>query len=267
MPKKSNFQLTLEDLDLKKPTKNNILDNLLKLPKKDNNINTPHHVTDEVNTIQQADLLYLPDDNGFKYLLVVVDLGSRLMDAQEIKNRDATTVRNAMIKLYKRKILQEPLVLQVDGGSEFQGPFKTHFSYFFKIHTHEAGRHRSQGLIEARNKILGKIIFRFQQIEELHTGNQNTEWVRYLPKIIQTINKHYKETPEVIDSMHHLPRADGDSRYVYPVGTKVRRQLDNPKGMNNEKLFGRWRSTDYRWDQKISTVTSVYMAPDSPVLY
>ena len=97
MPKKSNFQLTLEDLDLKKPTKNNILDNLLKLPKKDNNINTPHHVTDEVNTIQQADLLYLPDDNGFKYLLVVVDLGSRLMDAEALKNRDAITVRNAMI--------------------------------------------------------------------------------------------------------------------------------------------------------------------------
>jgi hypothetical protein len=155
----------------------------------------------------------------------------------------------------------------VDDGSEFKGPFKTHFSYFFKIHTHEAGRHRSQGLIEARNKILGKIIFRFQQIQELHTGEQNTEWVRYLRKIIQAINKHYKETPEVIDSMHHLPRADGDSRYVYPIGTRVRRQLDNPKGMNNEKLFGRWRSTDYRWDQKISTVTSVYMAPDSPVLY
>jgi hypothetical protein len=267
MPKKSNFQLTLEDLDLKKPTKNNILDNLLKLPKKDVPQNTPHHVTDEVNTIQQADLLYLPDDNGFKYLLVVVDLGSRLMDAQEIKNRDATTVRNAMIKLYKRKILQEPVVLQVDDGSEFKSVFKSHFSYFFKIHTHEAGRHRQQALVESRNKILGKIIFRFQQIQELHTGEQNTEWVRYLRKIIQAINKHYEETPEVIDSMNNMPRADGDSKYVYPIGTKVRKQLDHPKGTTGEKLFGKFRSTDYRWDQKISTITSVYLAPDSPPLY
>jgi hypothetical protein len=40
-----------------------------------------------------------------------------------------------------------------------------------------------------------------------------------------------------------------------------------PKGINNEKLFGKFRATDYRWDQKISTITSVYMAPDSPVLY
>ena len=37
--------------------------------------------------------------------------------------------------------------------------------------------------------------------------------------------------------------------------------------MNNEKLFSHFRTTDYRRDQKISTVTSVYLAPDSPVLY
>jgi hypothetical protein len=244
MPKKSNFLLTLEDLKLKKPTKTSILDKLLQIPKKDVPQNTPHHVTDEVNTIQQADLLYLPEDNGFKYLLVVVDLGSRLMDAEPLKNRDATTVRDAMIKLYKRKILQEPVVLQVDDGSEFKGAFKTHFSYFFKIHYHVPGRHRQQALVEARNKILGKIIFRFEQIEELHTGKQNTEWVMYLRKIIDTINKHYKENPEVIDAIHDEPRADGDSRYVYPIGTKVRKQLDNPKGITGEKLFGKFRATD-----------------------
>jgi hypothetical protein len=67
--------------------------------------------------------------------------------------------------------------------------------------------------------------------------------------------------------MHHLPRADGDSRYVFPIGTRVRKQLDNPKGINNEKLFGKFRATDYRWDQKISTITSVYLAPESPPLY
>ena len=77
--------------------------------------------------------MYLPDDNGFKYLLVAVDLGSRFMDAEALKNGDATTVRNAMIELYKRKILQKLLLLQVDNGSKFRGPFKTHFSNFFKI--------------------------------------------------------------------------------------------------------------------------------------
>ena len=39
------------------------------------------------------------------------------------------------------------------------------------------------------------------------------------------------------------------------------------KETTGEKLFGKFRATDYRWDQKISTVISVYLAPDGPPLY
>ena len=162
-----------------------------------------------------------------------------------------------MIKIYCKKILKEPLVLQVDDKSNFRGVLKTYFSQLFKIHAHEPARHRSQALVECRNI---KIIFRFQQIEELHTGNKNNEWISYLCKIIDAINKHYEETPEVIDSMHNLPRADGDSKYVYPVGTKVRRQLDNSIGMDKEKLFGKFRATDYKIDEiKIYQLLHLYI--------
>jgi len=266
MPKKSNFLSTLEDLKLTSSKQSSTLDNLLKIPKKDNAINTPHHTSDEVNTVQQADLLYLPHDNNYKYCLVVVDLGSRLIDAEPLKARDAISVRNAMIKLYNRKILQEPVVLEVDDGSEFKGAFQTHFQYFFKIHYHEPGRHRQQALVESRNKILGKIIFRYQSIEELHSGEQNTEWVKHIRNIIKTINKHYEQKPEVIDA-DELPRASGDSRHMYVIGTKVRKQLDNPIGSTGEKLFGKFRATDYRWSTKVSTITRVFILPDSPPLY
>ena len=214
MPKKSNFLSTLENLKLTKHKESHTLDNLLKIPKKDNAENTPHHTNDDINTVQQADLLYLPHDANYKYCLVVVDLGSRLMDAEPLKTRDATAVRNAMIKLYNREIIQEPVVLQVDDGSEFKGAFKKHFEYYFKIHYHEPGRHRQQAVVEARNKILGKIIFRFQQIEELHTGITNRKWIKRLRNIVETINKFYEITPKVIDAIHNQPRADGDSRYM-----------------------------------------------------
>lgn len=266
MPKKSNFLSTLEDLKLIKPNQESTLDNLLKIPKKDNAENTPHHTSDEINTVQQADLLYLPHDRDYKYCLVVVDLGSRLMDAEPLKSRDAVSVRNAMIKLYNRKILQEPVVLEVDDGSEFKGAFKKHFQYFFKIHYHEPGRHRQQAVVESRNKILGKIIFRFQSVEELHSGEQNTEWVKHIKSIVNAINKHYKRTPHVITA-DELPRASGNSRYIYVIGTKVRKQLDNPKGFKGDKLFGKFRATDYRWSTKVSTITRVFILPDSPPLY
>ena len=114
---------------------------------------------------------------------------------------------------------------------------------------------------------MGKIIFRFQQIEELYTGITNRKWIKRLRNIVETINKYYEITPKVIDAIHNQPRADGDSRYMFIVGTKVRRQLDNPIGITNEKLHGRFRATDIRWNQKISTITRVFILPDSPPLY
>jgi len=38
---------------------------------------------------QQADLLYLTNDSGYLYALVVVDQGSRQLDAVALKTRDA----------------------------------------------------------------------------------------------------------------------------------------------------------------------------------
>jgi len=266
-PKKSNFRNVLENLDLKKPNETNVLDKLLTIPKKDNKENMPHHTSDTENGIHQADLLYLPEDRNYKYVLVVVDLATRKMDAEPLKNRDAQTVMKALIKIYKRKILKEPVVLQVDDGSEFKGTFKKHFENIFKIHYNEPGRHRSNAVVESVNKILGKIIFRYQQIQELHSGEQNTEWIEFLPKIVESINKHYVHKPVVIDAQKNLPRCSNDSCNVYEVGTKVRRQLDNPIGITGEKLHGKFRATDIRFDPKIQTITQVFISPDSPPLY
>jgi hypothetical protein len=47
MPKKSNVLSTLEDLKLIKPNQESTLDNLSKIPKKDNAENTPYHKSDE----------------------------------------------------------------------------------------------------------------------------------------------------------------------------------------------------------------------------
>jgi hypothetical protein len=109
----------------------------------------PHHLVDELfrrppkeprrkgintiytarrpNQIQQADLLYLPEDDGYKYLLVVVDLFDRHVEVEPLKNKDAQTVKDAFIEIYNNTDLKHPKQLQVDSGKEFMGVFK----YFF----------------------------------------------------------------------------------------------------------------------------------------
>jgi len=75
----------------------------MKRPKKDSKLNTPMiDATIEPDATAQADLLFLPHDKGYKYALVVVDLGSRLVDAEPLKTKDAATVRDACKAVFAR---------------------------------------------------------------------------------------------------------------------------------------------------------------------
>jgi len=71
----------------KKKETNQELSNLYKIPSKEKGDNMPHFQYPNPNIIHQADLLFLPNDNGYKFLLVVVDVGSRLCDAVPLKTK------------------------------------------------------------------------------------------------------------------------------------------------------------------------------------
>jgi hypothetical protein len=58
-----------------------IIDNLFKKVKKNKGVNRTHFGDYPENRVHQIDLIYLPEDNGFKYALVVVDVGTRKIDA------------------------------------------------------------------------------------------------------------------------------------------------------------------------------------------
>jgi len=59
-----------------------------------------HHRAYDEGATQQADLLFLPNDNGYKYALVCVDVATRKIDAQPIKDKKPETVMKAIKKLW-----------------------------------------------------------------------------------------------------------------------------------------------------------------------
>ena len=71
---------------------NNLLSNLTKVPRKEPKSMMAHTTASQPFTTEKADLLFLPNDNGYKYLLVVVDIATRKTDAEPIKNKDNTTL-------------------------------------------------------------------------------------------------------------------------------------------------------------------------------
>jgi hypothetical protein len=226
----------------------------------------PHTTaTGKFNT-QQADLLYLPEDEGYKYLLVVVDIATRLCDAEPLKSKDAKSVAKAMQKIFKRKILKPPKRLGVDSGSEFTGQFSTTFKKMFDIVTKIAGRHRQQSVVETKNYQIGKILNTRMLAEEINNDQVNKNWVDILPKVIKLINKSYQIEPEKVDVNDPI-RVDDFSGKLLPIGQNVRVQLDNPIGYTGNKLNGKFRAGDIRWTPQIHKITDYYLRPNQPPMY
>ena len=97
--------------------KNNELGQLFKKPIPETKSMTPQSQVFEKDTFHQADIMYMPDDKGFKYLLVVIDLYDGALDAEPLKNKDNPTVLKAFETIYKRKYLYYPDFITLDQGS------------------------------------------------------------------------------------------------------------------------------------------------------
>ena len=81
--------------DEQKPSK---VKNLMKPPPKEKGKMMPKLRVYSPHTTHQADVLYLPDDKGFKYALVVVDVNTRKADAEPMKKHSADEVVKAIQK-------------------------------------------------------------------------------------------------------------------------------------------------------------------------
>ena len=73
-PKPTKLRTILNKLDvIKDKTENSTLLNLTKKPPVEPKDQMPHIKAGKANVIDQADLLHMPNDGGYKYILVVVD--------------------------------------------------------------------------------------------------------------------------------------------------------------------------------------------------
>lgn len=218
--------------------------------------------------IQQADILFLPNDKGYKYLLVVVETDTRKLDAEPLKDKNNETVLEAFDTIYKRKILDmPPRTIQTDGGSEFnlaQKWFKKNGVYLRKG---MPGRHRQIGVVENMNKSIGKILFMKMTADEMK--KESRKWVQFLPKVIDYLNKKlnregFKDVP-VMEMPY--PRVNKSNEKLLHVGTKVRIALHRPEDLRGKPLHGNFRAGDIRWKPTIFEVEGIILTPDQPPVY
>ena len=249
--------------------KNEELYQLYKRPAKDKGKYIPTMNPDiEPKAVIQADLLYLPNDNDFKYALVCVDVNTGLTDAVPLRERDANTVLEAYKKIRSRQPLKDAptYILQTDSGSEFKGVFAKHLkSLGIYMRYGKPGRSRQQAFVESRNKTIGQALFHRMLGQEILTDEQSNSWVKHLPKVIKIINDyHKKKKNRKIDKKPYIPK----DTVMLSIGQPVRILLDKPRDtITDKKLFGTFRATDFRWSRTISKITNIIIDDDNPILY
>ena len=242
------------------------LKQVYKRPVKDKNLNIPRNNNTIPKCIYQADILFMPDDDGYKYVLVVVDTADGRTDAVPIKNKDNKTVIDAFKKAFKK--LGVPNAMQVDAGSEFKGLTADFFEMEeIPVKVSLVGRSRQMSYAENRNKTIGKMLFERMTAQELLTGKQSNHWIEDIKYVIDAINKKAKVTFKA--KLKRLSKYDEPIIIddIFNFGQRVRVILDKPKDTFGNKLHGTFRATDIRFSTDIFEIDNIILNDGMPPLY
>lgn len=260
------FNKSIDKKATKRLQDNEVFD-LYKIPKKDKGLEIPKNTNVVPKLIYQADILYLPTDRkGYKYLLVCVDTADGNTCVEPLKNKLHVNYIKAFTKIFKK--MGKPNRIKLD--SEFNSKDIKQYMSSNDIHTDISlvNRHRQTSMAERRNQQIGRAIFMRQSAEELITKSPSTNWVDDIPIIIKYLNER---AVQIFKQKQKIMSKDKPNTTQYPIleiGTKVRRILDYPISVdNNKRLHGNFRATDIRWSKDTYTICNMIVENNNPPMY
>jgi hypothetical protein len=255
--------------DIKQNAKANTeLNQLYKKPIPETGKYTPISQVFEKDIYYQADVLFMPEDKGYKYILVCVDMYDGTVDAEPIKEVNPENTLKAFKEIFKRKYLNYPVFITFDKGNEFKGD--SIINYFKANGTNVkyalTGRSRMLANAERANQKLATILFKRMTSQELITGEPDNHWVDDLKPLIEVLNEH--KTKPLEQEISPFPIVEKYSGNLLNIGQKVRLLLDYPiNATNNARLSGKFRSSDIRWSPKIYKIDEVILKPGQVPMY
>jgi hypothetical protein len=229
--------------------------------------NYPSVDVPEIGWQQELDILHLPNDKGYKYLLCIVDVFDGSCDAIKLKTLEKSHMMHALTHLYENSMyLQTPKLLQAD--NEFNcNEFKNwcdenKINYKFTV----PNRHRQNAHIERLCQTLGTWIWKLQVEKEIKTKKINTEWIDVYPELIKILNSNKKPNEQKPDKI--LINKNNNSIIAPNTKVRVMIQKDEPQDIRGNQLHGVLRAVDHKWKYE-PTYTMLYpvLKSGQPPLY
>lgn len=276
--RKTSRQHVIVDENLNDDERENIATLLLKPPRIPKSFDKISHFPKKGqipdNAIHQIDLIFMPDDkegdSTYKYILTVVDIGSRLIDCRPLTNKMSMHVFYALKDIYNKKsIFKEiPKIIHADNGKEFHGHFEQLFGNKIKIKYSNTNRHSSTAIVEAANREITKFLFKKMLIDEIKNKTVSTQWVSYLPECVEFINnKRRKIVPTKPNKFDQRKGIEFKSNFLFNEGDTVRYVLDYPiEALSGKRTDSKFRVGDVRYSNP-TKISRVLFFPNQNIRY
>jgi hypothetical protein len=232
----------------------------------------------EKDIMAQADLVFMPFDQGYRYLLTVTDVFSKAVDAVPLENKSADVIEEGMRHiLSKSKYIsgKKLLYLYTDNGSEFTNPkFKEMVTDEFGIvlrHTMPYRKNQT-GPIEHINGVITAVLQVAASAEEIKNGEVNRAWVDKVPQLVKAMNEkaveRFEKKEPTINKFIKGETIVDKNEDLLKEGDLVHVALQVPKDhLTGKRMNGKFRNGDQRYDRDVRAVERVAMYPNQPVRY
>ena len=224
--------------------------------------------TKNVDSIWAADLVdmqyYARTNQGFKYILMIIDVFSKYGWAIPVKTKKGEEVAKAFAHLWKSQT--SPQMLWTDKGKEFINKDMTNLLKKHNVHLYWTENEEKSCIVERWNRTIERIMWKYL------TRHQTGRYIDILPDIIKKYNSTYhhsiKCTPidarkpanyqHVFDALYNSKKQKEREKQTpkFKIGDKVRIT-------KKKKTFEKGYTTN--WTEEIFTVVKVQ--PTIPFTY
>ena len=130
--------------------------------------------------LMQSDVAFMFEKNGFKYFLVLIDVFSRHLYVEILKDKSANTVKKAFEKIFAS--FTSPITkLETDEGGEFTG-LKSFFKKEKIIFSIKSGSNKAS-FAEHIIYLIKRRLYMMMRSEV------STDWPQFLPLVVDALNK------------------------------------------------------------------------------
>lgn len=223
-----------------------------------------HVVQRGINDTLEIDLVemipYARTNKGYKYLLTVIDIFSKMGYARPLKSKTAECVSKAMESVLE-EIGSPPKNIHSDQGKEFYGSWFQKLMKKYNINHYHTYSGIKGATIERFNRSLKTWMWKMFNIKG------HNRWIEFLPELMSIYNNHYHRTikmrpvdvnaeneNEILMQIYY--KQNVYQKHKFKVGDKVRIS-------KQKRLFA--KGYEPNWSTEVFTVKKVQFT--SPVTY